>query len=68
MFMVRVDRCTDLRYRPLTVEPHEYLYVFAELIARSVPDAEVHAHLGQQAGDEVVFRGKDLDSEEVELF
>ncbi|MGE5505952.1 MAG: hypothetical protein ACM31L_16140 [Actinomycetota bacterium] len=68
MFMVRVDRCCDSRYQPLTVRAHEYLYVFAEHIARTVPDAEVHAHLGHQAGDEVVFRGTDLDADDGELF
>lgn len=68
MFMVRVGRSSDEHYHPLTVKAHEYLYDFAAFIARSVPDAEVHARLGLQLGDEVVFHGRALADDGVELF
>jgi hypothetical protein len=68
MFLVQVDRSCDLRYQPLTVKTAEYLYDFAAFIARSIPDAEVHARLGLQAGDEVVFLGKALEDGGIELF
>lgn len=68
MFLVRVDRSSDTRYQPLTVKTSEYLYDFAAFIARSVPDAEVHARLGSQLGDEVVFHGSALEDDGVELF
>lgn len=68
MFLVRVDRSSDARYQPLTVKAHEYLYDFAAFIARSVPDAEVHARLGMQLGDEVVFHGRSVEDDTVELF
>ncbi len=68
MFLVKVGRSADGRYRPMTVNASEYLYDLAAFIARSVPDAEVHAHLGAQAGDEVVFLGKSLEGDSVELF
>lgn len=68
MFLVKLDRCSDLNYQPLTIKTHEYLYDFAAFIARSVPDAEVHARLGIQAGDEVVFHGKAVEDDGVEWF
>lgn len=68
MFLVRIDRGRDLAYVPLTVNVSRYLYDFAALIARSVPDAVVHARLGQQIGDEVVFLGKDIEQVGTELF
>lgn len=68
MFLVQLDRSSDRRYQPLTIKTAEYLYDFAKFIARSVPDAEVHAKLGLQAGDEVVFLGKALEEASVELF
>lgn len=68
MFLVQVDRSSDRRYQPLTVKTAEYLYDFAKFISRSVPDAEVHAKLGLQAGDEVVFLGKSLEDAGIELF
>lgn len=68
MFMVRVEASHDNRYRPLTVDTSQYLYEFASSIARSIPDAEVHAHLGEQLGDEVVFRGQDLADDNIDLF
>ncbi|MBC7907400.1 MAG: hypothetical protein H7Y60_11740 [Rhodospirillaceae bacterium] len=68
MFLVQVDRSSDNHYHPLTVNAAEYLYDFAKFIARSVPDAEVHARLGLQAGDEVVFLGKALEDVGIELF
>lgn len=68
MFLVRLDRSSDAHYHPLTVKAHEYLYDFAAFIARSVPDAEVHAHLGLQLGDEVVFHGSAVADDSVELF
>lgn len=68
MFMVKVEANRDSRYRPLTVDTPQYLYEFASFIARTIPDAEVHAHLGSQIGDEVVFRGEDLVDDDVELF
>lgn len=68
MFLVKVDRCCDTNYHPLTIKASEYLYDFAAFIARSVPDAEVHARLGRQMGDEVVFLGKALEDDGVELF
>ncbi|MCR6629615.1 MAG: hypothetical protein NVV74_05905 [Magnetospirillum sp.] len=68
MFLVKVDRSCDAHYQPLTVKTHEYLYDFAAFIARSVPDAEVHARLGLQAGDEVVFHGSAVEDDDVELF
>lgn len=55
MFQVRLGLCRDSGYQPLTVDGPEYLYMLARFISRSVPEAEVHAHLGEQAGDEVVF-------------
>lgn len=68
MFLVRVGRSSDVNYQPLTVKTSEYLYDFAAFIARSIPDAEVHARLGLQLGDEVVFLGKDLEPASAELF
>lgn len=68
MFLVQVARSSDRLYQPLTVKTHEYLYDFAAFIARSVPDAEVRAHLGFQAGDEVVFRNQATDEDDIELF
>lgn len=68
MFLVQVNRSSDGRYQPLTVKAAEYLYDFAAFIARSIPDAEVHARLGAQAGDEVVFLGRELLDDDVELF
>lgn len=68
MFLVQLNRSCDRLYQPLTVKTAEYLYDFAKFIARSVPDAEVHARLGIQAGDEVVFLGKALEDVGVELF
>lgn len=68
MFMVRVDRSCDANYQPLTVKTSEYLYDFAAFIARSIPDAEVHARLGAQRGDEVVFHGRELEDDGIELF
>ena len=68
MFLVRVGRSSDARYQPLTVKAHEYLYDFAAFIARSVPDAEVHARLGLQLGDEVAFHGRAVADDGVELF
>lgn len=68
MFLVRVGRSSDTHYQPLTVKAQEYLYNFAAFIARSVPDAEVHARLGLQLGDEVVFHGRALADDTVELF
>lgn len=68
MFMVRVEASHDSLYRPLTVNTSQYLYEFASSIARSIPDAEVHAHLGKQLGDEVVFRGEDLADDNIDLF
>lgn len=68
MFLVNIDRCRDGRYAPMTVDASQYLYDFAAFIARSIPDAEVHARLGMQAGDEVVFFGRDVGADDVELF
>lgn len=69
MFQVRLGLSKDTRYQPLTVDGPEYLYSLAQFIARSVPDAEVHARLGAQVGDEVVFSaGADGHGEDVELF
>lgn len=68
MFLVQLNRSSDRLYQPLTIKTAEYLYDFAKFIARSVPDAEVHAKLGLQAGDEVVFLGKALEDVGVELF
>lgn len=68
MFLVQVNRSSDRNYQPLTINTAEYLYDFAKFIARSVPDAEVHAKLGLQMGDEVVFLGKALEDLGVELF
>lgn len=68
MFLVNIDRCRDGRYAPRTIDASQYLYDFAAFIARSVPDAEVHAHLGAQSGDEVVFYGRDVGNDDVELF
>jgi len=68
MFLVRVERSSDMRYQPLTIKASEYLYDFAAFIARSVPDAEVHARLGRQLGDEVVFHGRAVTNDDVELF
>lgn len=68
MFLVKLDRSSDRLYQPLTIKTNEYLYDFAAFIARSVPDAEVHARLGVEAGDEVVFHGAAVDNEDIELF
>lgn len=68
MLMVRVQASNDSRYQPLTVDTSRYLYEFASFIARTVPDAEVHARLGRQVGDEVVFKGANIKEDEVELF
>lgn len=68
MFMVKVESSRDSRYQPLTVDTSQYLYEFASFIARSIPDAEVHAHLGNQAGDEVVFKGEALADDDIDLF
>jgi len=50
------------------VSATKYLFNLAFAIARSIPDAEVHAHLGAQRGDEVVFLGAALAGADVELF
>lgn len=68
MFHVRIARTSNVRYAPLTVNPARYLYDLAAFVARSVPDAKVHARLGEQAGDEVVFLGKAVAVDEVDLF
>lgn len=68
MFLVRIDRGRNRAYVPLTVNVSRYLYDFAAFVARSVPDAVVHARLGQQVGDEVVFMGKDIEQAGAELF
>jgi hypothetical protein len=68
MFLVQVERSSDARYQPLTIKANEYLYDFAAFIARSVPDAEVHARLGHQLGDEVVFHGSAVNNDDMELF
>ncbi len=70
MFQVRIGLCGDARYHPLTVDGPAYLYTLARFISQSCPDAEVHAHLGAQAGDEVVFHAQsDTTSDcDVELF
>jgi hypothetical protein len=68
MFLVQLGRSSDRLYQPLTIKTAEYLYDFAKFIARSVPDAEVHAKFGVQAGDEVVFLGRALEDVGVELF
>ncbi|HLO78825.1 MAG TPA: hypothetical protein VK196_20395 [Magnetospirillum sp.] len=68
MFLVSLGRNCDPHYQPLTIKAHEYLYDFAAFIARSVPDAEVHARLGVQLGDEVVFHGRNLADDGMELF
>lgn len=68
MFMVRLEANRDSRYQPLTVDGPQYLYEFASFIARTIPDAEVHARLGSQIGDEVVFRGEDLADDGIDLF
>ncbi|HTH15114.1 MAG TPA: hypothetical protein VL974_00565 [Magnetospirillum sp.] len=68
MFLVKLDRSCDKRYQPLTIKASEYLYDFAAFIARSVPDAEVHARLGHEVGDEVVFHGTAVDDGDIELF
>lgn len=68
MFMVKVEANRDSRYQPLTVDTSQYLYEFASFIARTIPDAEVHARLGSQIGDEVVFRGEALADDGIDLF
>jgi len=68
MFMVSLETSRDEKYQPLTVDGPQYLYEFAAFIARTVPDAEVHARLGGMQGDEVVFKGHDLAEDDVELF
>jgi hypothetical protein len=69
MFMVDLKRSQDDRYRPLTVSPPEYLYSLAQMIHRSLPDCEVHASLGYDKGDEVVFRPATCDEDgDIELF
>ncbi|MCA1909176.1 MAG: hypothetical protein LDL39_12525 [Magnetospirillum sp.] len=68
MFMVKLETSRDEKYQPLTVDGPQYLYEFAAFIARTVPDAEVHARLGGMKGDEVVFKGQDLVEDDVELF
>lgn len=68
MFMVRVERSRDGLYQPLTVDGVKYLYDFAAFIARSIPDAEVHAHVGTQIGDEVVFKGRASADDGIDLF
>lgn len=68
MFMVKVEANRDNRYQPLTVDGPQYLYEFASFIARTIPDAEVHARLGSQTGDVVVFKGQDLQDDDIELF
>ncbi|CAA7621998.1 hypothetical protein [Magnetospirillum sp. UT-4] len=68
MFLVKLEPNRDRLYQPLTVNASEYLYGFASAIARAIPDAEVHATLGSQRGDEVVFHGSALDDESIDLF
>ena len=68
MFMVVLDSSRDRTYRPLTVSATKYLFNLAFAIARSIPDAEVHAHLGSERGDEVVFHGAALAAADAELF
>lgn len=69
MFQVRIGLCGDARYQPLTVDGPAYLYTLARFISQSCPEAEVHARLGAQAGDEVVFRARAEDADDdAELF
>ena len=68
MFLVVLDRSRDRSYRPLTTQATKYLFNLAFSIARSIPDSEVHAHLGAQQGDEVVFMGTALAAADAELF
>jgi len=68
MFKVVLDSSRDRTHHPLTVSATKYLFNLAFAIARSIPDAEVHAHLGAQRGDEVVFLGAALAGADVELF
>lgn len=68
MFMVKLQTSRDVHYHPLTVDGPQYLYEFAAFIARTIPDAEVHARLGGMKGDEVVFKGQDLAEDDAELF
>jgi len=68
MFLVTLDSSRDRSYRPLTISSTKYLFNLAFAIARSIPDAEVHALLGAQRGDEVVFRGDALAGADAELF
>jgi hypothetical protein len=70
MFVVVLGKSRHIEERISTVaSTNEYLLDLAKFIVRTVPDAEVHAHLGGMAGDEAVFRGSDAAVEDdVEMF
>ncbi len=69
MFTVLLSKSRHIDDRTHTVDSGAYLLDFARFIVRTVPDAEVHARLGDMAGDEAVFRGCDADGDDgMELF
>ncbi len=69
MFTVLLAKSRYIDDRIHTLDPGAYLLDFARFIVRSVPDAEVHARLGDMAGDVAVFRGCDADGDDgTELF
>jgi hypothetical protein len=69
MFTVMLGKSCHVDHRINTRDSGAYLLDFARFIVRTVPDAEVHARLGDMAGDEAVFRGCDADCDDgMELF
>lgn len=69
MFQVNLTLNRDPNYHPLTVSAPEYLFGLAQFIARTIPDAEVHAHLGLTDGDCLVFHGNGVNgSDDCQLF
>jgi len=72
MFIVVLGKSRHTEERISTVlSSNSYLLDLAKFIVRTVPDAEVHAHLGGMAGDEAVFRGAETASasdDDIEMF
>lgn len=70
MLLVGLFPSCDPLYHPSTICAERYLFDLAHAIARSVPDVEVHARLGTNKGDEVVFPGRSSaeTDDDVQLF
>jgi hypothetical protein len=68
MFIVDLGRSQNPSYSPLTVNGPEYLFGLARYIARTIADVEVRAFLDPGMGACVVFRGDDVNDNDIEMF